>query len=171
VKKIIEKIKNKKSLKDILGMIDFDSLLKIANRFPDLKSHLEYLSKGSVTIKTDPPYYKNVKFNFKIVDYEEDIEDDGQFIGTDLYIDLLLPNQLTSEEKQFVSEWVTSYVQEDPKDIDTPDVYFNDKTVWIKIIKINGVIVEIGFVDNTDPPSDEKLFDILNIPYRDENID
>jgi hypothetical protein len=166
--KLVDRVLKLSSIHDILNMFGEDIVPHLSKKYPEIKSHLDKLSKGSFTFRTDPPYKKNVKFNIKIVDYTIDIEED-MFIDVSIYVDLLLPNNLSPEEKQFISEWVTSYTQEDPKDIESLDTYFNDKSLWVYVIRVNGVRVEMPRIDNVNPPSDERAFDILKIPYSNED--
>jgi len=165
-KKIIDKVKTFKSIVDLHSIFSPEAINLFQKVSPEIKNHIDGLLKGNFTIKTDPPYRKLIKFNFKVDEF--DIEKVDEYVDIYLYIDLLVPKNLSEEDKLFVGTWVQSYNQEDPINIDINDSYFNDRDVWVRIFKINGTRVDIpSYTPNY--PEDIKLFDLLNIPYENNN--
>lgn len=165
-KKIIDKVKTFKSIIDLHSVFSPEAVNLFRRVSPEIKNYIDGLLKGNFTIKTDPPYRKLVKINFKVDDFS--IETEDGYVDIYLYVDLLVPKNLSEEDKLFVGRWVQSYNQDDPVDAYTNDSYFNDRDVWIRIVKVNGGQVDIpNFIP--DYPEDKKLFDLFNIPYENNN--
>jgi len=167
--KLINKVKGLKSVVKLRSFFGKDALDTFYKEFPEIKDHINYLLKGSFILKTDPPYNKSIKFNFNIVDFF--IETEDEYVDIYLHIDLLTPKNLSDEDQVFVVNWVRSYLlDESIGDVKTNDSYFDGRDVWIEIKKINGKYIDTSGEESysSQPPSDIKLFNLFNIPY--ENI-
>jgi hypothetical protein len=164
--KLIDKIKSIGSMVKLRTLFGRDVITNFYKKNTEIKNYIDNLSKGNFTIKTDPPYRKLIKVNFKVVDFN--IEKEDGYVDIYLYIDLLMSKNFSEDERIFIAEWVQSYNQDDPVDVVTNDPYFNDKMVWVRIIKVNGHRVDTpNFVYGF--PNDIHLFDLLDIPYENFN--